>query len=53
MIKVERERAKLHQLVNQYGLADPKVLQQSQYLDTCLNTYRMITNLQKYLMERN
>lgn len=44
MIKVERERAKLYQLVDQYGLSHPKVLQQSQHLDTCLNTYVKIAN---------
>ncbi|WP_350339087.1 aspartyl-phosphate phosphatase Spo0E family protein [Paenibacillus sp. PK4536] len=42
MIKVEKERVKLHRLVNKYGLADLKVLKQSQYLDTCLNAYRKI-----------
>lgn len=44
MIKVEKERAKLYRLANQYGLVDPKVLQQSQYLDTCLNAYRKIAH---------
>lgn len=38
---IERERDKLHDLANQYGMSDIRVLEQSQVLDRCLNDYAM------------
>ncbi len=38
--KVERERTKLHKLVEQYGLTDERVIKQSQQLDKFLNQYQ-------------
>lgn len=42
--KLERERSKLHKLVEKYGFADDRVIRQSQQLDTYLNQY---SHLQK------
>lgn len=38
---IEIERNKLHNLANQYGMSDIRVLEQSQILDQCLNEYAM------------
>lgn len=40
-LHIEIERNKLHNLANQYGMSDIRVLEQSQILDQCLNEYAM------------
>lgn len=39
-VKLEKERTKLHKLVEKYGFMDDRVIRQSQKLDRVLNYYQ-------------